>query len=66
MNSWYVIYWKKVQKTSGSHAQLSERIIYVKPEPKDISRRYFTNYKSANSFAKSVFDRGFYANIIKE
>jgi hypothetical protein len=64
--SWCVEYWKVEQKSSGSHAQMREQLTWVKPDPKDISRRYFTDYKSAKRFTKSVFDYGYHTNLKKE
>ena len=66
MSSWCVEYWKVLKKTEGSHAQMREQLKWVKPDPKDISRRYFSDYKSANKFAKSIFEYGYHTNVIKE
>jgi len=66
MSSWCVEYWKAPKKTEGSHAQMREQLKWVKPDPKDISRRYFSDYKSANKFAKSIFEYGYHTNVIKE
>ena len=66
MSSWCVEYWKVPKKTEGSHAQMREQLKWVKPDPKDISRRYFSDYKSANKFAKSIFEYGYHTNVIKE
>ena len=66
MSSWCVEYWKATKKTEGSHAQMREQLKWVKPEHKDISRRYFSDYKSANKFAKSIFEYGYHTNVIKE
>ena len=66
MSSWCVEYWKAPKKTEGSHAQMREQLKWVKPEHKDISRRYFSDYKSASKFAKSIFEYGYHTNIIKE
>ena len=65
MSSYRVEYWKVEQKAEGSHA-LMKHISYVKPEHKDISRRYFSDYKSASKFAKSIFEYGYHTNVIKE
>ena len=65
MSSWCIEYWKSKQKTEGSHAQF-KHISYVKPDPKDISRRYFSDYKSASKFAKSIFEYGYHTNVISE
>jgi len=66
MSSWCIEYWKAPKKTEGSHAQMREQLKWVKPDPKDISRRYFSDYKSANKFAKSIFEYGYHTNVIKE
>ena len=65
--SWYVEYWSIPKKHEGSHAQMSEQLKFVKPDPKDIYRRYFDDYKSATSFAQSMFDKGnYFSQVIKE
>ena len=66
MSSWCVEYWKVPKKTEGSHAQMREQLKWVEPDPKDISRRYFSDYKSANKFVKSIFEYGYHTNVIKE
>ena len=66
MSSWCIEYWKAPKKTEGSHAQMREQLKWVKPDPKDISRRYFSDYKSASKFAKSIFEYGYHTNVIKE
>ena len=66
MSSWCIEYWKAPKRTEGSHAQMREQLKWVKPEHKDISRRYFSDYKSASKFAKSIFDYGYHTNVIKE
>ena len=66
MSSWCIEYWKAPKKTEGSHAQMREQLKWVKPDPKDISRRYFTDYKSAKRFVKSIFEYGYHTNLIKE
>ena len=64
--SWRVEYWKVERKSSGSHAQMREQLTWVEPDPKDISRRYFSDYKSAKRFSKSIFDYGYHTNLKKE
>ena len=65
--SWLVEYWNIPKKREGSHAQMSEQLKFVKPEPKDISRRYFDNYQSATSYANSLFESGnYYTQIVKQ
>ena len=66
MSSWCIEYWKAPKRTEGSHAQMREQPKWVKPEHKDISRRYFSDYKSASKFAKSIFEYGYHTNVIKE
>ena len=66
MSSWCVEYWKAPKRIEGSHAQMREQLTWVKPEHKDISRRYFSDYKSAHKFANSVFDYGYHTNVLKE
>ena len=66
MSSWCIEYWKAPKKTEGSHAQMREQLKWIKPDPKDISRRYFSDYKSASKFAKSIFEYGYHTNVIKE
>ena len=65
MSSWCIEYWKVEQEVGGSHAQF-KHISYVKPDHKDISRRYFSDYKGAKRFTKSIFDYGYHTNLIKE
>ena len=66
MSSWCIEYWKAPKRTEGSHAQMREQLKWVKPDHKDISRRYFSDYKSASKFAKSIFEYGYHTNVIKE
>ena len=66
MSSWCIEYWKAPKRTEGSHAQMREQLKWVKPEHKDISRRYFSDYKSASKFANSIFEYGYHTNVIKE
>ena len=66
MSSWCVEYWIVEKKVGGSHAQMREQLKWEKPDPKDISRRYFSDYKSAKRFTKSIFDYGYHTNLIKE
>ena len=65
--SWCVEYWNIPKNREGSHAQMSEQLKFVRPEPKDISRRYFDNYQSATSYANSLFESGnYYTQIVKQ
>ena len=65
--NWCVEYWKILKKPEGSHAQMSEQLKFVKPDHKDISRRYFDDYNSAVRFANSLFDTGkFFTQINKQ
>ena len=47
MSNWCVEYWRIPKQPEGSHAQMREQLKYVKPDFKDIGRRYFTDYISA-------------------
>jgi len=65
--SWRVEYWSIPKKRVGSHAQMREQLKFVKPDPKDIHRRYFDKYESATKFAQSMFDSGnYYSQVTKE
>ena len=65
--SWRVEYWSIPKKRVGSHAQMREQLKFVKPDPKDIHKRYFDKYESATGVAQSMFDSGnYYSQIIKE
>ena len=65
--SWRVDYWSIPKIHGGSHAQMREQPKFVKPDPKDIHKRYFDDYKSATSFAQSMFDSGnYYSQVIKD
>ena len=65
--SWCVEYWSIPKRRKGSHAQMSEQLKFVKPEPKNVNRRYFDNYQSATSYAKSLFESGnYYTQIVKQ
>ena len=63
--SWRVDYWSIPKKHGGSHAQMREQLQFVKPDPKDIHRRYFYNYKEAVRFAQAIRDSGGYQTNIK-
>ena len=65
--SWRVEYWSIPKQREGSHAQMREQLKFVKPDPKDIHRRYFDKYESATRFAQSMFDSGnYYSQVTKE
>ena len=54
MNFW-VEYWNDFnKKNNGSHAQMKEHIHWVEPDPKIISRRYFSTMTAATEFAKII------------
>ena len=58
MNFW-VEYWNDInKKNSGSHAQMKEQIHWVEPDPKTISRRYFSTMTAATEFSKVVKKKG--------
>ena len=58
MNFW-VEYWNDFnKKNNGSHAQMKEQIHWVEPDPKIISRRYFSTIAAATEFSKVVKKKG--------
>ena len=58
MNIW-VEYWKNLNKeNNGSHAQMSENIHWIEPDPNIISRRYFSTMAAATEFSKVVKKKG--------
>ena len=58
MNIW-VEYWNDInKKNNGSHAQMKEHIHWVEPDPKIISRRYFSTITAATEFARTIEKRG--------
>ena len=50
MNIW-VEYWKNPNKQNSSHAQMSENIHWIEPDPNIISRRYFSTMTAATEIA---------------
>ena len=46
------------KKNNGSHAQMKEQLHWVEPDPKIISRRYFSTMSAATEFAKVVKKKG--------
>ena len=58
MNFW-VEYWNDVnKKNNDSHAQMKEQLHWVEPDPKTISRRYFSTITAATEFAKTIEKSG--------
>ena len=54
MNFW-VEYWNDInKKNNGSHAQMKEQLHWVEPDPKIISRRYFSTMTAAIEVAKII------------
>jgi len=54
MNIW-VEFWQNPNKeNNGSHAQMKEQLHWVEPDPKIISRRYFSTMTAATEFAKII------------
>ncbi len=65
MNIW-VEYWKSKDARShieGSHAQMKENAKWVKPDEKDIHKRFCQNREDAQRFAKSMQKQGYYVQI---
>ena len=58
MNFW-VEYWNDTnKKNNGSHAQMKEQLHWVEPDPKIVSRRYFSTITAATEFARTIEKRG--------
>ena len=58
MNIW-VEFWRNPNKqNSGSHAQMSENIHWIEPDPNIISRRYFSTMTDAIEFATTIEKSG--------
>ena len=58
MNFW-VEYWNDInKKNNGSHAQMKEQLHWVEPDPKTISRRFFSTMTAATEFAKIIEKEG--------
>jgi len=54
MNFW-VEYWNDTnKKNNGSHVQMKEQLHWIEPDPKIISRRYFSTIAAATEFAKII------------
>jgi len=62
MNIW-VEFWKVHTPEIGSHAQMKEQIHWVEPDPKIISRRYFSTMTNAVEFSKTIQKEGNHARI---
>ena len=60
-----VEYWKIDKKESGSWAQMSENLHYIKPDPKDIQRRFFDTHDKANKYAQQKNTEVYHA-VVKE
>ena len=57
MNIW-VEFWKVHTTEIGSHAQMSENIHWIEPDPNIISRRYFSTMTDAIEFATTIEKSG--------
>ena len=58
MNIWVEFWQNPNKKNNGSHAQMSENIHWIEPDPKIISRRYFSTMPAATEFSKVVQKKG--------
>ena len=47
-----------IKKNNGSHAQMREQLHWVEPDPKIVSRRYFSTITAATEFARTIEKRG--------
>ena len=63
MNIW-VEYWKKPSnKSLNTHAQMRENAKWVKPNKKDIHKRFCLDREQASKFAKSLQEQGYHVSI---
>ena len=62
MNIWVEFWQNPNKKNNGSHAQMSENIHWIEPDPRIISRRYFPTMAAAIEFARIVEKKG---NMVK-
>ena len=63
MNIW-VEYWKKDNPPSlKTDAQMRENAKWVKPDEKDIRKRFCQDREQASNFAKSMQEQGYHVSI---
>ena len=63
MNIW-VEYWEKDNTPSlNNHAQMRENAKWVKPDEKDIRKRFCQDREQASNFAKSMQEQGYHVSI---
>ena len=63
MNIW-VEYWKKEDRISlNNHAQMRENAKWVKPDEKDVFKRFCLDREQASKFAKSLQEQGYHVSI---
>ena len=58
MNIWVEFWQNPNKKNNGSHAQMKEQLHWIEPDPKIISRRYFSTMTAATEFAKTIEKSG--------
>ena len=63
MNIW-VEYWKKEDRVSlNNHAQMRENAKWVRPDEKNILRRFCQSREDASTFANSMQEQGYHVSI---
>ena len=63
MNIW-VEYWKKENRISlNNHAQMRENAKWVRPDEKDIQKRFCQDREQASNFAISMQEQGYHVSI---
>ena len=63
MNIW-VEYWKKDNTPSlNNHSQMRENAKWVRPDEKDIQKRFCQDREQASNFAKSMQEQGYHVSI---
>ena len=58
-----VEYWKIKNNELHNIAQMRKNLDYIKPDSKDIHRRFFSNRKDAQDFATAVGNQGYHTKL---
>ena len=62
MNIW-VEYFRVIDNSKNTHAQMREQAKWVEPDPKDVNKRFCQSREDAAVFAKSMQEQGYHATI---
>ena len=65
MNIWveYFINEDNRSHLEGSHAQMKEQAKWVKPDPKDVHKRFCQSREQAQTIANSLQEQGYHVTI---